>query len=250
MKIKNFGDFVTGIKGMLSKSEDKKPKVIVIKEGDEKKKWPTSLVSNYRYMMLKHLPDPQVRSGWVSRCSEWDSKKGFLTSRREIFTYPLMSDGQQFVLLEVPDKGAAIARDSNVDMRTDPTFKSGWIGVKLDRDLRPIALAEFNKKHMRGAWRVGPEELIRLIDQITLVALSSILDQLEVSSLEKWPADQLVKLLEMAGPEESVAKVKTSLEKGSTPTRLMSALRRAWPDQFEREFGKDDISADMGDIGF
>jgi len=241
MKIKNFGDFVTGIKSMLSKSEDKKPKVIVIKEGDDKKNWPARLVSNYRYLLLKFLPHPQFGPGWESNYSG-TTKKGF--------PYPPMSDGQQFVLLEVPDKGVAIAREANVDMRTDPTFESGWVGVKLDRDLRPIALAEFNKKNLRDPWRVGPEELIRLTDQITVVALSSILDQLEVSSLEKWPTDQLVKLLEMAGAEESVAKVKTSLEKGSTPTRLMSALRRAWPDQFEREFGKDDISADMGDIGF
>jgi hypothetical protein len=40
------------------------------------------------------------------------------------------------------------------------------------------------------------------------------------------------------------------MSKGQTPTRLLSIIRTKFPQEYEAEFGKDDIAADMGDLGF
>jgi hypothetical protein len=51
-------------------------------------------------------------------------------------------------------------------------------------------------------------------------------------------------------PGELFEILKRFMTTHGTPTVFMSVLRRVFPKEYEAEFGKDDIAADMGDIGF
>jgi len=51
-------------------------------------------------------------------------------------------------------------------------------------------------------------------------------------------------------PAELFEILKRFMATHGTPTLIMSVIKRVFPKEYEAEFGKDDMAADMGDLGF
>ena len=85
-----------------------------------------------------------------------------------------------------------------------------------------------------------------------LIAIG-IMDKLPYSLSTSDKLEQVIKMTKQDGylDERIIHVVKDRMANhNQTPVKLMSWIRAKFPQEYEHEFGKDDMAADMGDLGF